>query len=143
MRPLALLGLSSLPQEFVASLPGFAVVVGLLALIWLACAVVATVGVYFAGMVFFAARWIVHICRRTVHRHWGPAYAHLVTIDSTGVRMRAVTARRARRWHARPPDAAAMDTATDVSVNREPSTPDGVQSDSDRGPDNEADGEPS
>ena len=145
MRPLAPLGLSSLPQEFIASLPDFAIVVGLLALIWLACAVVATVGVYLAGMVFFAARWLVDICRRRIRRHWGPAYAHLVTIDSTGVRARPVTARRARRWHTPAPTVTTTvtDTATDASANREPGARDGVQPEVDHGPETEAGGESS
>lgn len=152
MRPLAPVGLSSLPQEFVASLPGFAVVVGLLALIWLACAVVATVGVYFAGMIFFAARWIVDACRRTIQRHWGPVYAHLVTIDSTGVRTRPVTGRRARRWHTRPTTSTTTtDAATDAPGKHEPGTPGRLQRDvprdtqrdDGRGSDNAGGGEPS
>lgn len=136
MRPPALTGLSSLPGEFVASLPDVAIIVGLLALIWLACAVIATVGLYLAGMIFSGARWLVRTCRRTIHRHWKPPYAHLVMIDSTGVRVRPVTARRARRWHTPP-------ATTAATVNGEPATEHTVEPNSDRHPDTDSGGEPS
>jgi hypothetical protein len=142
MRTAALVSLSSLPQEFVASLPGFASVVGLLALIWLACAVVATVGIYFAGMAFYSLRWIVHLCRRVIARHGKPAYAHLVTIEPTGVRTRPVTVRGARRWHTRPADGS-VPAAADDTTHRGPDERGSIQPDTDRGPDADSGGEPS
>jgi hypothetical protein len=142
MRPLAHLGLASLPQEFVASLPEVAVVVGWLALIWLACAVVATVGIYFARMGFYSVRWIVHVCRRAIQRHGKPAYAHLVTIEPTGVRTRPVTARGAHRWFTRDADSTRI-AATDRTAHRRPNAPGNVKPDSDHGSDPDSGGEPS
>jgi hypothetical protein len=94
-------------------LPSFALTAGLLAAIWLACAVIATAGAYLGMLVFEGARRLIRAGLREVRRRWKPEYAHLVTLDSEGVNAVSVGPRRAHRWHPRT-------TASDTPQDGEP-----------------------
>lgn len=75
--------MSSFVHDF---LPTFAVAAGLLAVIWLACAVITTAGIYLGGFVFLGARAMVRMCIRPI-----PA-----PVD---FRIRTARHRRRRRRH--------------------------------------------
>lgn len=91
--------MSSFVHDF---LPTFAVAAGLLAVIWLACAVITTAGIYVGGFVFLGARALVRMCIRPIRRRWTSEYAQLVTVDADGVTAKPVNPRRARRWREQP-----------------------------------------
>ena len=57
--------MSSFVHDF---LPTFAVAAGLLAVIWLACAVITTAGIYLGGFVFLGACALVRMCIRPIRR---------------------------------------------------------------------------
>ncbi len=84
-------------------LPSFAVAAGLLAVIWLACTIIATAGACLGVLVFHAARLLIRACLRPVRRRWSAEYARLVTVDADGVTARPVPVRRMRRWCEHPP----------------------------------------
>ena len=81
-------------------LPSAALCVGLLAVIWIACAIIVTAGVYLAGFVVLGARSVRASIRR-VRRRGRLDNAHLVTIHPDGVTVTPVAPRRAR-WCTRP-----------------------------------------
>ena len=83
-------------------LPTFAMAAGLLAAIWLACAIIATVGAYLGVLVFHGARALIRSVIRWIRCRWGGEYAQLVTVNADGVTTMPVNPRRARRWHAQP-----------------------------------------
>lgn len=96
-------GSGALASTFVHDfLPTFAMAAGMLAAIWLACAIIATVGVYLGGFVFLGARMLIRTVIRWIRRRWASEYAHLVTVNADGVTTTSVNPRRARRWHAQP-----------------------------------------
>ena len=98
-------GSGSLATAFVHEfLPVFAMAAGLLAVIWLACAIIATAGAYLGVLVFHGARTLIRTVIRWVRRRWASEYAQLVTVNADGVTTTPVHPRRARRWHTQPPD---------------------------------------
>jgi hypothetical protein len=99
-----LTGSGSLASAFVHDfLPVFAMAAGLLAVIWLACAIIATAGAYLGALVFHGARTLIRTVIRWIRRRWASEYAQLVTVNADGVTTTSVHPRRARRWHAQPP----------------------------------------
>ncbi|WP_434450109.1 hypothetical protein [Lentzea sp. E54] len=97
-------GSGSLARAFVHDfLPVFAIAAGLLAAIWLACAIIATVGAYLGLLVFHGVCTLTRTVIRWIRRRWASEYAHLVTVNADGVTTTSVNPRCARRWHAQPP----------------------------------------
>ena len=96
-------GSGALASAFVHDfLPVFAMAAGLLAAIWLACAIIATAGAYFGLFVFHGARTLIRTVIRWIRRRWASEYAQLVTVNADGVTTTPVNPRRARRWRAQP-----------------------------------------
>lgn len=96
-------GSGSFASTFVHDfLPTFAMAAGLLAAIWLACAIIATTGAYLGVLVFHGARALIRTVIRWIRRRWGGEYAQLVTVNADGVTTTSVNPRRTRRWHAQP-----------------------------------------
>ncbi len=83
-------------------LPSFAIAAGLLAAIWLACAIIATAGAYLGGFVFMGARALIRTCIRGTRRRSKAEYAQLVTVNPDGVTATSINPRRARRWRTQP-----------------------------------------
>lgn len=78
-------------------LPVFALAAGLMAVIWVACAVIVIAGYLIGAAVVFGLRALVHACVRYVRR-WGDVeYAQLVTVDADGAHTKVVNLDRHRR----------------------------------------------
>jgi hypothetical protein len=96
-------------------LPSFAIAAGSLAAIWLACALIATAGLYLGGFVFLGARALIRTIIRRIRRRSQAEYAHLVTVCPDGVTTTPVNPRWAR--------SRTQQTASDTSPGSGRSTP--------------------
>ncbi|GGM80970.1 hypothetical protein GCM10012275_59520 [Longimycelium tulufanense] len=66
-------------------LPAFALAVALMAVVWIACAVVTMFGVYLGGLVYIGARGLIRACAKRIRHHRSTEYAQLATVSSEGV----------------------------------------------------------
>ena len=78
-------------------LPVFALAAGLMAVIWVACAVTVIAGYLIGGVVVFGVRALVHACVRYGRRQRDVEYAQLVTVDADGAHTKVVNLDRYRR----------------------------------------------
>ena len=94
-------------------LPVFALAAGLMAVIWVACAVIVIAGYLIGAAVVFGLRARVHACVRYVRRRRDVEYAQLVTVDAEGAHAKIVDLDRyrRRRQHRRSDDAQPDDTS--------------------------------
>lgn len=102
--------LGTLVHDF---LPVFALAAGVMAAIWLACAVIMIAGYLIGAVVVFCVRALVHACVRYVRRRRDVEYAQLVTVDAEGAHAKIVDLDRyrRRRQHRRSDDAQPDDTS--------------------------------
>ncbi|MBA0127291.1 hypothetical protein H0B56_17210 [Haloechinothrix sp. YIM 98757] len=88
-------------------LPTVAVASGLMAAIWLACAVGTVCGVYLGSLTFVGARGLIRACARQVRRRRHAASSQLVTVHPDGVTTMIINLdhyrRRHRQRHSRSP----------------------------------------
>ncbi|MBK0868691.1 hypothetical protein INP57_17915 [Saccharopolyspora sp. HNM0986] len=78
-------------------LPVFALAAGLMAVIWVACAVIMIAGYLIGAVVVFGVRALVNTCVRYVRCRRGVEYAQLVTVDADGAHTKVVSLDRYRR----------------------------------------------
>jgi hypothetical protein len=94
-------------------LPTFAVAAGLMALIWLACAVVAVCGAYIGVLSILAARKLIGACRHCVLRRRNVEYAQLVIAHPDGATTKVLDLDRYRHRRCRRTDPSGHETDPD------------------------------
>ncbi|GAB3681965.1 hypothetical protein REH65_24635 [Saccharopolyspora sp. ID03-671] len=77
----------------------FALAAGVMAVIWIACAVVVISGYLIGAVAVFGVRALVHVCVRYVRRRKGVECAQLVTVDDDGAHTKVVNLDCYRRRH--------------------------------------------
>lgn len=82
-----------------AVLPTFALAFGLMAVIWLACAVVTFCGAYLGGLAFVGVRGLIRACTRRVRHRRDAECAQLVTVHPDGVTTKIINLDHYRHRH--------------------------------------------
>lgn len=98
-------------------LPALALTFGLMAVIWLACAVVTFCGAYLGTLAFVGARALIRACARHVRRRRNAEYAQVVTVHPDGVTTKIINLDHYRRRHEQRSDRSA---STDRPDDGEP-----------------------
>lgn len=94
-------------------LPDFALWAGLMAVIWIACAVITLAGAFIGGIVVVAVQDLIRVCVQYIRRRRDVEYAQLVTVDADGAHTKVVKLDRyrRRRHHRRSGDLQTGDTS--------------------------------
>lgn len=79
-------------------LPTFAMAAGVMAVIWLVCAIITIAGSRVGGFLILAVQTLVRVCIRAMRRRRAAEYAQLVMVDSDGITAIPVNLRRTGRW---------------------------------------------
>lgn len=78
-------------------LPNFALWAGLMAVIWVTCAVITLAGAFIGGIVVVAVQDLTRVCVQYIRRRRDVEYAQLVTVDADGAHTKVVNLDRYRR----------------------------------------------